>query len=232
MTGHGIDRRRFLRGLGLGAAAIAGGPLLAACGGGSSGLSGDQGGGGGSRAPAAPSRRSTSGTTSTARPAPSRRSSATPRSTPTPRSRCSGRPGDYTSKLNSGLLSSSGPDVFESSVNIDQVKSGQVVALDDIIADVKSDFTEADIKSSTGRRQDLPGQDGRRHGRAVLPQEHAGEGRRPAADHDRRADRRVEGADHEGPEGPVHRQRRRRDPSFGGGSLLGPILWTRRAATT
>ena len=48
MTGQGIDRRRFLRGLGLGAAAIAGGRLLAACGGGSSGLSGDQGGGGAS----------------------------------------------------------------------------------------------------------------------------------------------------------------------------------------
>ena len=48
MTGQGIDRRRFLRGLGLGAAAIAAGPVLAACGGGSSGLSGDQGGGGAS----------------------------------------------------------------------------------------------------------------------------------------------------------------------------------------
>ncbi len=58
-------------------------------------------------------------------------------------------PGDYTSKLNSGLLSSSGPDVFESSVNIDSVKSNQVVALDDIMADVKSDYTEADIKSNS-----------------------------------------------------------------------------------
>ena len=48
MTGQSIDRRRFLRGLGLGAAAIAAGPVLAACGGGSSGLSGDQGGGGAS----------------------------------------------------------------------------------------------------------------------------------------------------------------------------------------
>jgi hypothetical protein len=47
----------------------------------------------------------------------------------------------YTSKLNAGLLSSSGPDVFESQLNIDQVKSGQVVALDDIIGDTKSDYT-------------------------------------------------------------------------------------------
>ena len=36
-----------------------------------------------------------------------------------------------------------------SAVNIDQVKSGQVVALDDIIADTKTDYTDADIKSST-----------------------------------------------------------------------------------
>ena len=45
MTGQQFDRRRFLRGLGLGAAALGSGQLLAACGGGSSGLSGDQGGG-------------------------------------------------------------------------------------------------------------------------------------------------------------------------------------------
>jgi multiple sugar transport system substrate-binding protein len=44
MTGQGFDRRRFLHGLGLGAAALGGSRLLAACGGGSSGLSGDQGG--------------------------------------------------------------------------------------------------------------------------------------------------------------------------------------------
>ena len=58
-------------------------------------------------------------------------------------------PGDYTSKLNAGLLSTSGPDVFEQTSTSTMVKSGQVVALDDIIADVKSDYTDADIKSST-----------------------------------------------------------------------------------
>ena len=56
-------------------------------------------------------------------------------------------PGDYTSKLDSGLLSSTGPDVFESSSTSTRCKSEQVVPLDDIIADVKDDFTEADIKS-------------------------------------------------------------------------------------
>jgi multiple sugar transport system substrate-binding protein len=39
--------------------------------------------------------------------------------------------------------------VFERAVNIDQGKSGQVVTLDDIIAETKSDYTDADIKSPT-----------------------------------------------------------------------------------
>ncbi|GAA1701502.1 ABC transporter substrate-binding protein [Kribbella sp. NPDC056951] len=58
-------------------------------------------------------------------------------------------PGDYASKLASGLLSSNGPDVFESQLNIGMVKSGQVVPLDDIIADVKSDFSEGDLATNT-----------------------------------------------------------------------------------
>src|ERR1700754_486811 len=37
-------------------------------------------------------------------------------------------PGDYASKLASGLLSNKGPDVFESQLNIGMVKSNQVVA--------------------------------------------------------------------------------------------------------
>jgi multiple sugar transport system substrate-binding protein len=40
MSEHSIDRRQLLRGLGLGAAGLAGGRLLAACSGGSSGISG------------------------------------------------------------------------------------------------------------------------------------------------------------------------------------------------
>jgi multiple sugar transport system substrate-binding protein len=58
-------------------------------------------------------------------------------------------PGDYGSKLASGLLSSSGPDVFESQLNIAMVKSNQVVALDDLIADVKDDFTPGDLATNT-----------------------------------------------------------------------------------
>ncbi len=58
-------------------------------------------------------------------------------------------PGDYASKLSSGLLSGKGPDVFESQLNIGMVKSNQVVPLDDIIADVKSDFSEGDLATNT-----------------------------------------------------------------------------------
>ena len=115
-------------------------------------------------------------------------------------------PGDYTSKLNAGLLSSSGPDVFESSVNIDQVKSGQVVALDDIIADTKSDYTEADIKSSTvdGKIYQVKMVDDMGvlyYRKSILDK--AGV---TAPDHHRRVDRSFQGTQHEGPEGPVHRQ--------------------------
>lgn len=58
-------------------------------------------------------------------------------------------PGDYGAKLNAGLLGGEGPDVFESSLNLDMVKSGQVVALDDIYGDAKSDFNEVGLKANT-----------------------------------------------------------------------------------
>ncbi|HEY9338948.1 MAG TPA: sugar ABC transporter substrate-binding protein [Kribbella sp.] len=58
-------------------------------------------------------------------------------------------PGDYAAKLSSGLLSSKGPDVFESQFNIGMVKSNQVVALDDIMADVKDDFLPGDLATNT-----------------------------------------------------------------------------------
>ena len=149
MSDSTISRRRFLGGLGLGVAAVSAGPLLSACGGGSSGLSGDQGGGGAS-AGASGSKPTLNvwyhqyGEAGTQQ-AVMRYAKEYPDATV----KVQWTPGDYTSKLNAGLLSTSGPDVFESSVNIDQVKSGQVAALDDIIGDTKSDYTDADIKSST-----------------------------------------------------------------------------------
>ncbi|MGW5361823.1 ABC transporter substrate-binding protein [Actinopolymorpha pittospori] len=58
-------------------------------------------------------------------------------------------PGDYASKLSSGLLSDKGPDVFESQLNIAMVQSKQVVALDEIIEDVKDDFNPNDLAQNT-----------------------------------------------------------------------------------
>lgn len=58
-------------------------------------------------------------------------------------------PGDYASKLSSGLVSSSGPDVFEFHPDVQMAKSGQIVPLDDVIADVKSDFTESDLAANS-----------------------------------------------------------------------------------
>jgi multiple sugar transport system substrate-binding protein len=56
---------------------------------------------------------------------------------------------NFESKLFSALLSSDAPDVFEFHPQIQMVKAKQIVPLDDILADVKDDFHEADIKSHT-----------------------------------------------------------------------------------
>ncbi|MFF5372767.1 ABC transporter substrate-binding protein [Streptomyces sp. NPDC013187] len=58
-------------------------------------------------------------------------------------------PGDYNSKLASGLVSNNGPDVFEFHPDVQMAKSGQIVPLDDVIADVKSDFTEKDLVANS-----------------------------------------------------------------------------------
>jgi multiple sugar transport system substrate-binding protein len=58
-------------------------------------------------------------------------------------------PGDYGGRLSTGLLSGKGPDVFESQLNIAMVKAKQVEPLDDILAEVKDDYNENDIKTNT-----------------------------------------------------------------------------------
>ena len=58
-------------------------------------------------------------------------------------------PGEYDAKLNSALLGSDGPDVFEGHFNLQMAKSGQVVPLDDILADAKSDFSDIDLSINT-----------------------------------------------------------------------------------
>ncbi len=58
-------------------------------------------------------------------------------------------PGDYNSKLSSGLLSDSGPDVFEFTLNADMVRSGQVAPLDDIVGPVRDDYSATDIAATS-----------------------------------------------------------------------------------
>lgn len=55
-------------------------------------------------------------------------------------------PGDYAAKLNSALAAGTGPDVYESSLNIDRVRNKYVVELDDLFpADIKADFDAKDL---------------------------------------------------------------------------------------
>jgi multiple sugar transport system substrate-binding protein len=223
MTDRMFNRRQILAGLGLTAAAVGGAPLLSACGGGSSGLSGDDGGGGGASGakPTINQWYHQYGEAGTQQ-AVERYAKEYPDAT----IKVQWTPGDYTSKLNSGLLSSSGPDVFESSPNIDQVKSGQVVALDDIMADVKDDYTEADIKSSTvdGKIYQIKMVDDMGvlyYRKSTL--EKAGIQPPTSVDELIEASKGLTTGDQKGlfigNDAGV-------TPSFGGGSLLGPILWT------
>lgn len=58
-------------------------------------------------------------------------------------------PGDYDSKLATSLLSDGGPDVFESTLQISSVRAGQLVPLDDVFGDARSDFTESILAGHT-----------------------------------------------------------------------------------
>ncbi|MDT8911217.1 sugar ABC transporter substrate-binding protein [Amycolatopsis sp. PS_44_ISF1] len=58
-------------------------------------------------------------------------------------------PGDYDSKIVTALQNSAVPDVFEAQVKIDWVRQNQVVALDDVLAPVKNDFSPAVLAAQT-----------------------------------------------------------------------------------
>ncbi|GGM99744.1 sugar ABC transporter substrate-binding protein [Lentzea pudingi] len=58
-------------------------------------------------------------------------------------------PGDYDSKLATSLLSGGGPDVFESTPQLSSVRAGQLVPLDDVFGDAKSDFSESILATHT-----------------------------------------------------------------------------------
>ncbi|SDK65562.1 multiple sugar transport system substrate-binding protein [Lentzea albidocapillata subsp. violacea] len=58
-------------------------------------------------------------------------------------------PGDYDSKLATSLLSDGGPDVFESTPQISSVRAGQLVPLDDVFGDARSDFSDSILATHT-----------------------------------------------------------------------------------
>lgn len=59
-------------------------------------------------------------------------------------------PGDYGSKLSSALLTSNGPDIYESIPNYQMVRQHQVTPLDSIYsAAIKKDYNPVDIKEMT-----------------------------------------------------------------------------------
>lgn len=217
-----VSRRRLLQSLGLGAAALGSAPLLASCGGGDSGLSGDTGGGGegGGEKPTIAQWYHQYGEAGTQE-AVMRYAKEYPDATV----KVQWTPGDYESKLNSGLLSKAGPDTFESTPNIDAVKSKQIVPLDDIIADVKDDYTEADLKSTSV--------DGKVYGVKIVDDmgvlyyrksvlDKAGVKPPTTMDELIAASKELTTKDQKGlfigNDAGV-------TPSFGGGSLLGPVLW-------
>ncbi len=56
-------------------------------------------------------------------------------------------PGDYATKLNSALAAGTGPDIYESSLNLGRVRAKQVVELDDLFPDeIKADFDPKDLE--------------------------------------------------------------------------------------
>ncbi|WP_329788289.1 sugar ABC transporter substrate-binding protein [Lentzea sp. DG1S-22] len=67
-------------------------------------------------------------------------------------------PGDYDSKLATSLLSDGGPDVFESTPQISSVRAGQLVPLDDLFGDAKTDFSASILETHTveGRIYGIP----------------------------------------------------------------------------
>jgi len=55
-------------------------------------------------------------------------------------------PGDYDAKLNSALAAGTGPDVYETGLNIDRVRNNYVVPLDDLFTpEIRADFDQKDL---------------------------------------------------------------------------------------
>jgi len=58
--------------------------------------------------------------------------------------------GDYPALLNAALLTDDGPDLFESTPNLDWVRNGLIAPLDDLLTpEVRADYTERELQSNT-----------------------------------------------------------------------------------
>ncbi|MHA6618687.1 ABC transporter substrate-binding protein [Pseudonocardia sp. DLS-67] len=135
-------------------------------------------------------------------------------------------PGDYNSKLASGLLSDSGPDVFEyGEFNVDMVRSGQVVPLDDIVGPVRDDYTAVDITATS--------LDGAIYGVKVVDDTGfiyyrksllAAAGVQPPTTMDELIDA-SRALDRGGVKGLFIGNDAGVTPAFGGGAMLDPVLW-------
>ena len=135
-------------------------------------------------------------------------------------------PGDYNSKLASGLLSDSGPDVFEyGEFNVDMVRSGQVVPLDDIVGPVRDDYTDVDITATS--------LDGSIYGVKIVDDTGfiyyrksllAAAGVQPPTTMDELIDA-SRALDRGGVKGLFIGNDAGVTPAFGGGALLDPVLW-------
>jgi multiple sugar transport system substrate-binding protein len=136
-------------------------------------------------------------------------------------------PGDYDSKLASGLLSDTGPDVFEigGCPNVDMVRAGQVVPLDDIVGPVRDDYTPTDIAATTV--------DGRIYGVKIVDDTGflyyrksllAAAGVQPPRTMDELIDA-TRALDRDGVKGLFIGNDAGVTPAFGGGALLDPVLW-------
>ncbi len=158
-------------------------------------------------------RRCRSGTTSTARRAPSRPSSGTPPRTSTAKVSVQWRPGNYDQQTAAALLTDAGPGRLRgrNGPNLDQIQGGQVVDLD------RRDRGGA-ATTSTRRCSQPKTYEGKVYGipqvidmqmlyyrKSLL----ANAGVQPPA-HPRRTGGRGQGADHQGRQGALPRQRRRR----------------------
>lgn len=138
-----FSRRRMLGALGLGAAGLAGAPLLSACGGNSGGV--QKGGGGGSSKPNLSQWYHQYGEQGTEQAAKKYAADYKDANVTV-----SWTLGDYASKLSSRLVSGSGVDLFENNTaNVADMRAGRYADLTELISPVKDKFSETALKSVT-----------------------------------------------------------------------------------